>query len=85
MSYMKKITAFIITSLIIISIFTGTAYAKYEVSGDNVSYESSEVSDSGYVNIEPELQRISWIYYLLGGLSVAGVIAAAVIITKKKD
>lgn len=86
---MKKLTVFIITSLIILSVVTCSAYAKYVVSGPDVSSENvsdvSDVSDSGYVNIEPELQKISWIYYLLGGLSTAGVIAAAVIITKKRD
>lgn len=83
---MKKLTVFIITSLIILSVVTCSAYAKYVVSGPDVSAENvSEISDSGYVNIEPELQKISWIYYLLGGLSTAGVIAAAVIITKKRD
>jgi hypothetical protein len=86
MSNMKKSTAFIIASLLIISILTPTAYAQHVVSEPDVSTENvSEVSDSGYVNIEPELQKTSWIYYLLGGLSVAGVITAAVIITKKRD
>ena len=83
---MKKLTVFIITSLIILSVVTCSVYAKYVVSGPDVSAENvSDVSDSGYVNIEPELQKTSWIYYLLGGLSTAGVIAAAVIITKKRD
>lgn len=83
---MKELTIFILIAIIIISVFTAAFSAVYGIGADEVSSETSgDASDSGYVNIEKELQKISWVYYLLGGLSVAVVAAAAIVITKKKD
>lgn len=83
---MKRFTLLIITLSILLSIFTTTVSAQYTVSVNESSSEvSTEVSDIGYVNIEEQLIKISWVYYLLGGISIATIIAVAVILTKKKD
>lgn len=79
---MKELVIFIIIAIIIISVFTAICSSVYGIGSDTVPNDDP---NGEYVNIEKELQKISWVYYLLGGLSIVGVATAAIVITRKKD
>jgi len=81
---MKKLFITIISvALISLSGILVCTARESEVSPEGSSDISESTTDSGYVNIEAEAKKTVWIYFLIGGLTAASAITAAVVITKK--
>lgn len=88
---MKKNIRIFITVLTVLILSTGViAHADSTVTVSEPVIDSGSQTDSdaakdiGYVNTETEAKKLTWAYYVIGGLTVAGVITAAVMISKKQ-